>query len=305
MPHLLVRLFCARGGANLLRLHSGRAPIPYNNSRKLILTVPKPKPLSAERGFTLLLGARSYFRTNRLEWERRAIGFLTPIVHNDSNNTRMVTKGNGKMASVQLMDYKTVLYEDVMDFINGDVCSFFMKRLSAYHLPTFQHSVRVALYSMTIADRIGIRPSERFVFLRSVLLHDIGKLSIPKHVLDKKGTLTSEEWSTIGKHTVLGTELLTDFIEKGWVDADTVLYHHENMDGTGYFGVKEKDLSSFVRILRVTDSYDAMTGVRGYRLAKSGEEALEELYRWSGVAYDSEIVSCFHASLSITGKGEL
>ncbi len=209
------------------------------------------------------------------------------------------------MTPVQLMDFKTVLYQDVVDFIGSDICSFFMKRLSAYHLPTFQHSVRVALYSMTIADRMGIVPAEGIVFLRSMLLHDIGKLSVPKAVLDKQSPLASEEWDMIGRHTVTGFEMLKDFIKKGWVDPEIILYHHENMDGTGYpFGLMAKDLTLFVRILRVADSYDAMTGGRGYRPAISHDEAMEELYRWSGVTYDSEIVDCFHTALSLTGGGE-
>lgn len=170
----------------------------------------------------------------------------------------------------------TPLYRDVMEFMHNDLCAFLMRRLSVAYPLTYQHSVRVALHSLSIADKLGFGDLDRETFLRSVLLHDIGWL-------DETGE----------DHCIQGAVLVQDFIDRGWVSSDILLYHHENLDGSGFpFGKTEKELDLPVRIVRVTDSYDRMTCSRGFSAVRSSSEALEELYRWSDISYDAKVIEC-------------
>ncbi|WP_199615350.1 HD-GYP domain-containing protein [Paenibacillus alkalitolerans] len=190
-------------------------------------------------------------------------------------------------------------YQHVLDFIASDVCSFLMKRLCSHHLPTYHHSLRVAMYSFSIADKVGFNEQEKEILLRSALLHDIGKLMVPHTILEKKEELQPQELEIIRGHSYLGVEMLRDLINEELVDSDIIMYHHENLDGSGYpLGKREKDLSLLVRIVRVVDSYDRMTWNRGYNVPRTSEEALTELYRWNDVCYDGRIVRCFHKILA-------
>ncbi|HZG88342.1 HD-GYP domain-containing protein [Paenibacillus sp.] len=198
------------------------------------------------------------------------------------------------MATISLLA-PSYVYRDAVEFMKRDVCSFFMKKLSTHHLPTFQHSVRVALYSLSLAEAFGLAGRERDAFFRSVLLHDIGKLDVDAAVLNKRGALDAGEWAAIREHCHGGVELLRSLIEEGYVLSQIILFHHENLDGSGYpYAKTDKELDLYVRIVRIVDSYDAMVGHRGYNVPKSSEAALEELYRWSGVCYDENVVQAFH-----------
>jgi len=191
-------------------------------------------------------------------------------------------------------------FNEIAEFIQRDVCSFLMKRLSAHHAITYQHSIRVALHSMSMAERLGaLDEAEADRFLRTVLLHDIGKLAVPSGILNHRGALGREEWTLLQSHSEQGSQMLSGLIGSGHVIPEVILYHHENLDGSGYpYGMQEKDLSMLVRIVRVADSFDAMTCQRGYNLVKSRDEALEELYRWNDVCYDARAVECLHQMMS-------
>ncbi|MCI3922788.1 HD domain-containing protein [Paenibacillus sp. TRM 82003] len=198
------------------------------------------------------------------------------------------------LISVPFATKKALLYRDLMEFVDRDECRFFMKRLSCERPSVYQHSIRVALYSMSIGERLGVEPPERARWLRSVLLHDFGMLDMPFPPGSPSYALAPADWKLLRTHPRLGAERLKDAIDAGWVDPEIVLYHHENLDGTGYpFGVQEDKLSLFVRIVRVADSYDTMVCGRG-PLSSSGAEAMEELYRWSDICYDASAVEALH-----------
>jgi len=198
------------------------------------------------------------------------------------------------MPVLQKLANNSMHYKDILEFIHRDMCAFMMKRLSAHHALTFQHTVRVALYSMSIAEGTGMDAAEKTTFLRSVLLHDIGKLHVPSETLSKRTALTAEEWRMQQRHPADGAALLKDWIQAGYVMEDVILYHHENMDGSGYpFGKMEQELSLPVRIVRVADCFDSMAYDRGSKLPKSIDEAMEELYCWSDICFDARIVESF------------
>lgn len=169
-----------------------------------------------------------------------------------------------------------------------------MRRLKEHHPYTYYHSVRVAHYSLEVAKMIGLSKREQDVLLRSALLHDVGKLHIARELLDKEDKLNQKEFAHLRSHPQYGFEIVHELINRGLVDLEVILYHHENLDGTGYlFGLSGKDLSLSVRIVRVTDSFDAMTTVRGYNRPKTIGQAMDEMFGLSDVQFDLEVVGIF------------
>lgn len=175
-----------------------------------------------------------------------------------------------------------------------DHCSFLLRKLKRHHRETYFHSIRVAALCAELSVLLGIPNVEKERMICSALLHDIGKIRIDKSLLDKQGPLNREEWDKIKHHCRHGYDILSTSQMRGGIDLDIILYHHENMDGTGYYGIRQNELTTGIKILRVADSYDAMIQPRAYSQTKSSLEALEELYRWSGVLYEPNVVEALH-----------
>ncbi|MEW9702031.1 diguanylate cyclase [Paenibacillus sp. SI8] len=158
---------------------------------------------------------------------------------------------------------------------------------------TFKHSKRVFSYAADMADVLGLHEDDRRLLILGALVHDIGKLEIPRDVLNKKTKLTTDEWEMVKKHVLWGKEIvLATGKYKDLVPL--VELHHERFDGKGYpYGLKSDEIPKLARMLCIIDSFDAMTTERPYQVTKSLEEAVEELRRFAGVQFDPELVEPF------------
>ncbi len=122
------------------------------------------------------------------------------------------------------------------------------------------------------------------------LLHDIGKVAIPRSILTKPGELAEEEWALIRAHTKQGYGILKD-VNFPWPIADIALKHHERLDGSGYpDGTTEEGLSLEVGILAVCDVVEAMSSHRPYRPARTAMDVLQELKEGRGAKYNASVV---------------
>lgn len=164
---------------------------------------------------------------------------------------------------------------------------------------THGHTERVTNYCLTISKELyGIPEMNSYKNFRetlqiAALLHDIGKIGVPDHILNKQGRLSPEEFEEIKKHSVIGATILHPIKELSDV-AKEVRHHQECYDGSGYpDGIKGNNIPLIARIISVADAFDAMTSNRPYRKRKSVEEALFELKRCSGAQFDPVIVSAF------------
>ncbi|MCD6156077.1 MAG: transporter substrate-binding domain-containing protein [Candidatus Atribacteria bacterium] len=161
-----------------------------------------------------------------------------------------------------------------------------------YHDPyTEGHSERVARYAQCISQILGISKKDWQILYRAALLHDIGKIAVPRSILTKKGTLTPKEYQEVKKHPLKSYELIKSV--EGLEDiAEICLYHHERWDGGGYpEGKSGEHIPFLARVLAVADSFDAMTSERPYRSTFTFEEALLELNLCAGGQFDPYIIA--------------
>lgn len=130
------------------------------------------------------------------------------------------------------------------------------------------------------------------------IIHDIGKVKIPKEILNKKGKLSKFEYTIVKRHTVYGIELVNKVSMSNNIDrlivSNMVLFHHERWDGTGYpYGLSGSSIPIEARITSVIDTYEAIRAKRPYKEAKSHEYALEEIERCKGSQFDPKVVNMF------------
>jgi putative two-component system response regulator len=150
------------------------------------------------------------------------------------------------------------------------------------------HCDRLSKYSVAVADKLGLPEDLRVALRRGGLLHDIGKLAVPEHILLKPGPLTAEERKIMEQHTIAGERICAPLRSFRHV-LPIIRHHHEKQDGTGYpDGLKGDQVPLTARILQITDIYDALTTDRPYRKALPAEKAFaimrEEVKRgwWDG-----------------------
>ncbi len=162
--------------------------------------------------------------------------------------------------------------------------------LEARDSETMTHCRRVASMATAIAMEMGLPAHEIERIELASLLHDLGKLAVPDTVLQKPAALTAEEWLMIKKHPERGAAILQDAKSFSHL-VDLVLYHQESFDGTGYpDGIAGDSIPLGARIIRVADTFDALTSDRAYRPRKTLEEAKVELRRMAGTTLDPTIV---------------
>ena len=158
---------------------------------------------------------------------------------------------------------------------------------------TAGHSERVSQMAVLTARTMGLSDEELECLHRGGLLHDIGKIGIPVHILDKDGPLDDEEMQTMKDHVTIGARILEPLNALADV-LPIVLYHHERLDGLGYpEGLSGTDIPLLARILCVADTFDALRSDRPYRPGRNAEESLEVIVECSGTQFDPEAVEAF------------
>ncbi|MGG5255397.1 bifunctional diguanylate cyclase/phosphohydrolase [Neobacillus sp. SM06] len=158
---------------------------------------------------------------------------------------------------------------------------------------TYRHSKRVYQYAVDFSKKLQLTEQERKTLILGALIHDIGKLEIPRDIINKKGKLDPHEWEIMKKHVTWGKEIIST--NKKFEDLiPLVELHHERFDGNGYpYGLKGKTIPKLSRILCVIDSFDAMTTERPYQKTKTFKEAIIELRACAGKQFDPQFVEPF------------
>lgn len=155
------------------------------------------------------------------------------------------------------------------------------------------HSSNVCKLSIELGKELKLNDQELKYLSTAALLHDIGKVKIPRSILYKKEALTNKEWDLIKQHTYFGANILK---EKGYNKSiiDAVLHHHERYDGKGYlYGLKGEEIPLFSRIITLVDSYDAMIANRVYSKGIPEEKAIQEIKNNRNLQFDPYLSTKF------------
>jgi len=157
----------------------------------------------------------------------------------------------------------------------------------------YVHCVNVALICSVLGEWLHMDDADRNVLVIAGLLHDIGKIVLPKEVLSKTSKLSDEEYSLVKQHTLKGYDLVK------YKDMDeriklAILQHHERIDGSGYpSGLSNNAISSFAKIIAIADVYDAMTSNRIYRQGICPFDVIETIEKEGYQKYDAQFLLPF------------
>ncbi len=157
------------------------------------------------------------------------------------------------------------------------------------------HSRNVQMLSMCLYKHLPTYIKERISpvsFEYAALLHDVGKLGVPESILNKPGKLDAEEWEVMKQHPKIAMDLLRTLPSFDEIK-DWILYHHERMDGKGYYGITGDDIPMAARIIAVCDTYSAITMRRSYKDKRTYEEAVEIIKDVAGSQLDTDIAAIF------------
>ena len=161
------------------------------------------------------------------------------------------------------------------------------------HIRSIQH------YAATLAEAAGLSDAEVQAVRTAALLHDIGNMAVPEHILSKPDALTPEEFDRVKIHPRVGAEILQN-VPFGGPVSDLVLSHHERWDGLGYpAGLRGEDIPVGARILAIADCFSTLQADRPYRPARSEGDAIALLREYSGSAFDPALVDLLIARLKM------
>ena len=188
----------------------------------------------------------------------------------------------------RLMQGENAVRDSHMATIN--VLAYAIEARDSY---TRGHSERVANYAGYFGKRLGLSGKKIFMLRQCCRLHDVGKIAVADHILQKPGPLTLEEKAKIDLHPVYGAHMLEglDFIAGG---LPIILHHHERYDGKGYpYGLKGSRLTLEIKIIAIVDAFDAMTSDRPYRKAMPMADVIRELKENAGTQFDPKLIKFF------------
>jgi putative nucleotidyltransferase with HDIG domain len=174
---------------------------------------------------------------------------------------------------------------------NQEILKIMVEALEATDAYTKGHSERVALYVYLLGEKLNYPDMDKLI--SAALLHDIGKIAVPEHILNKPGKLLDEEYDQIKKHVDTGHRILNKSSSFNEIES-LVHCHHERLDGKGYpRGLSGNSIPLGAQIISICDVYDALTSDRPYRKAMSKEKALAIIESEREKQFSSFLVDAF------------
>lgn len=181
----------------------------------------------------------------------------------------------------------------VMEKAHRETIEALAVAINAKDAVTHDHVLRVQIYAAGVARVLGCAADEIEALKAGALLHDIGKIAVPDHILNKPGKLTAAEFEKMKIHPIAGAQILSR-VEFPYPIVPVVRHHHERWDGNGYpDGLRGESIPLTARILSVVDCFDAVREDRQYRKGMTREEAIDVIIRGSGIQYDPRVVGTF------------
>lgn len=204
------------------------------------------------------------------------------------------------MNTLYLSENFTKVVEKILtDIKNSDDIISILSEIYCYDSYIFSHSLHVTIYTIGIAMELKFTDEQLFEIGLGAILHDVGKIMVPKQILEKTDPLTTEEFQLIKEHSKAGFDLLFNAANISSVTAYCAFQHHERLNGSGYpQGLLDHQIHPYAKILAVADVFDAVTSNRVYRKAMLPHEGLEILYKGAGTLFDKKIVELFSKTVA-------
>ena len=175
-----------------------------------------------------------------------------------------------------------------------------IEELERLHPLVRAHSRAVAVIAARLARALGVHAADRAAVRLAGSVHDVGKLTIPRSILEKPGPLTSTEWRLVRLHPAEGERLLEPALADRPEVLAAVRSHHERWDGTGYpDGLEGTDVPLAARIIAVADAFQAMLEARPYRRQRNAAHALGEIEANTGSQFDPECAAALRLTLRL------
>lgn len=190
---------------------------------------------------------------------------------------------------------------ETIDSLDSKISVFaMMQNMRDYDDATYVHCVNVALICNIFSKWLDFTGEETKIATACGLLHDIGKLTIEKDIIQKPGRLTEDEYEIIKQHTIAGYNLLKNYHIDLHIK-NAALLHHERCDGSGYpYGLTRNQIDSYAKMVAIADVYDAMTATRVYRDALCPFEAVSEFEEEGLQKYDTKYLMTFLENIENT-----
>ncbi len=178
------------------------------------------------------------------------------------------------------------------------IANTLLRTLREKSFETERHVKNMRAFALKIGRKLSLAQSELDRLSLLAMLHDIGKVNIPKEILTKTSSLTSRQWKTLKEHPLTGYRIALAIPEFSYL-AEDILSHHERWDGLGYpQGLKGKKIPLLARIVAIADAYEVMTNGRIYKKPLTKSEAIAELKKHAGTRFDPALVDVFISALT-------
>ena len=207
---------------------------------------------------------------------------------------------------LEIEEVEEVVTEMVESIVRNPDALMWVARLREQDITTYGHSLQVAVYLTAFGRQLGF-PKPQLAFLGQVgLLLDIGKIKLPRDLLEKEGKLTQEEFLAAKQHVQIGLDILATTPDFHPDVIEGIAHHHERINGSGYpQGLEGTEISLFGRMAGIADCFAAITKRRPYADAVSSYEAMRSLSGWAGDFFQEALVQQFISSVGVFPVGSL
>ena len=206
----------------------------------------------------------------------------------------------------QVTEVADAVDDMVASMIDNPDALLWVGRLREEDVNTYNQGVKVAVYLIALGRQIGFPKRELGLLGMIGMLADVGKILLPRALLDKPGMLTSAEFELIKEHVRLGIDALSEASELPIEVELGIVQHHERLDGSGYpKGLKGNDISIYGRMAAIADSFAALITPRAYANPSAPQDALMNLYEWAGSSFHEPLVEQFVQAVGVFPVGSL
>ncbi len=230
--------------------------------------------------------------------------FSQDVVYGESIDPELFQKGVEAVEEEDVGALVNVASSIVDEISDQDKLGLDLYDLRSYDNYTYHHSVNVAVYSVVVGKKMGLSKEELSDLCMAAISHDLGKTEVDPEIINKKGSLTDEEFAEIKKHPQYSYDILYKRNDVPATVRQAVLCHHENENGSGYpLGLVKDDIPLMAKIIHGVDVYDALTSKRSYKEPYSPAEAFEYLKGGAGILFDENVVTAMEAAIPIYPPG--